>query len=61
MHLEPEPISPDCLTTRLVTVGGLTRSELLQELQSNVIPITQHNGRPFWSPISSSLTTFTIA
>ena len=41
MHSETEHIYPNCPTTitRTVDVGGLTKSELIQALQSNAIAI----------------------
>jgi hypothetical protein len=46
MHFETEDIYPDCPTiTRTVTVGGLTKSELIQELQKNAISINESGER----------------
>src|SRR5262249_27729122 len=50
MHREAEPIYPNCPTvTRTVTVGGLTKSELLQELQRNAISMNESAERLFAS------------
>ncbi len=46
MHAEPEQIYPDCPSiTRTVTVGGLSKSELLQELQRNAIAMNESGER----------------
>ncbi|GAC1652371.1 MAG: hypothetical protein NVS4B9_42580 [Ktedonobacteraceae bacterium] len=48
MYVETEPIYPECPTiTRTVTVGGLTKSELIQELQSNAISMNEAGVRVF--------------
>ena len=50
MHSETEPIYPDCPTiTRTVTVGGLTKSELMEELQRNAISMNESGERLFAS------------
>ena len=50
MHVDTEPIYPDCpTTTRTVTVGGLTKSELLEELQRNAISMNESAERLFAS------------
>jgi hypothetical protein len=50
MHIETAPIYPACPTiTRTVLVGGLTRSELLHELQRNAILMNESGARLFAS------------
>src|SRR5262245_24999684 len=50
MHCETEHIYPNCPTiTRTVQVGGLTKSELLQELQRNAISMNESAERIFAS------------
>ena len=50
MHAEPEQIYPDCPSiTRTVMVGGLTKAELLQELQRNAIAMNGSGARLFAS------------
>ena len=40
MHFETEPLYPACPTiTRIVSVGGWTKAELLQALQRNAIAL----------------------
>lgn len=42
MHFEPERIYPNCPTiTRIIQVGGLTRSEILEELQANAVALNE--------------------
>jgi hypothetical protein len=42
MHIETEQIYPDCSAIiRTINVGGLTKSELLQQLQSNAISMNE--------------------
>ena len=48
MHIETENIYPDSPTiTRTVHVGGLTKSELIQELQRNSISMNEYGERLF--------------
>jgi hypothetical protein len=48
MHFETEHIYPDCPTiTRTVQVGGLTKSELIEELQRNAISMNESAERLF--------------
>ena len=48
MHIETENVYPDCPTiTRTVDVGGLTKSELIQELQRNSISLNAYGERLF--------------
>src|SRR5688500_3781968 len=50
MHLETEPVYPNCPTiTRTVTVGGLTKSELIEALQRNAILMNESAERLFAS------------
>jgi hypothetical protein len=50
MHFETEHIYPDCPTiTRAVQVGGLTKSELMEELQRNAISMNESGERLFAS------------
>jgi hypothetical protein len=50
MHFETEHIYPDCPTiTRAVQVGGLTKSELMGELQRNAISMNESGERLFAS------------
>ena len=50
MHSETARIYPDCPTiTRTVQVGGLTKSELLEELQRNAISMNESGERLFAS------------
>jgi hypothetical protein len=50
MHIETENIYPDCPTiTRIVDVGSLTKSELIQELQRNAISMNVSAERLFAS------------
>lgn len=50
MHIETENIYPDCPTiTRTVDVGGLTKLELIQELQRNSISMNVSAERLFAS------------
>lgn len=50
MPLETEPIYPDCPTViRVVTVGGLTKAELLQQLRNNAISLNEYAERLFAS------------
>jgi len=50
MPFDTENIYPDCPTiTSTVTVGGLTKSELIQELQRNAISMNESGERLFAS------------
>jgi hypothetical protein len=50
MHLETEPIYPNCPTiTRTATIGGLTKSELIEALQRNAISMNESAERLFAS------------
>jgi hypothetical protein len=50
MHFETENIYPDCPTiTRPVTVGGLTKSELMEQLHRNAISMNESAERLFAS------------
>jgi hypothetical protein len=50
MHFETEHMYPNCPTiTRTVTVGGLTKSGLMEELQRNAISINEAAERLFAS------------
>jgi len=62
MHSETEPIYPDCPTiTRTVTVGGLTKSELIQELQRNAISMNESGERLFASDLfTTSATRYSV-
>ncbi len=48
MEIETGKIYPDCATfTRTVNAGGLTKSELIQELKRNTISMNAHGERLF--------------
>jgi hypothetical protein len=50
MHLETEPVYPNCPTiTRTVTVGGLTKLELIRALRRNAILMNEAAERLFAS------------
>ncbi len=62
MHFETEHIYPDCPTiTRTVTVGSLTKSELIQELQRNAILMNESGERLFASEqFTTSATRYSV-
>jgi hypothetical protein len=50
MPLEVEPIYPNCPTViRVVTIGGLTKAELLEQLQRNAILLNESADKLFAS------------
>ena len=52
MHVDTDEIYPICPTvTRAVTVGGLTKAELLEELQSNAVAMNESAERLFASDL----------
>lgn len=64
MHSETEPVYPDCPTViRLVSIGGLSKAELLQQLQDNHVSLNESADRLFASdrfttaPMRQALTT----
>jgi hypothetical protein len=62
MHVETEHMYPHCpAITRTVTVGGLTKSELLQELQRNAISMNESGARLFASDqFTTSATRYSV-
>ncbi len=63
MYSETMHVYPDCpIITRTVTIGGLTKSELLQALQRNSISLNESAERLFDSPhFTTSPTRSTIS
>ena len=52
MQFDTEHIYPNCPTiTRTVVVGGLTKSELLEELQRNSISMNESAERLYGGPV----------
>ena len=50
MHPEGEPIYPDCSTVvRVVTIGGLSKAELLEQLQDHHVSLNESARRLFAS------------
>jgi hypothetical protein len=50
MSAEVEPVYPDCPTViRVVTIGGLSKAELLQQLQSHRVSLNESANRLFAS------------
>lgn len=62
MHSETEHVYPNCLTVvRTVTVGGLTKSELMEKLQRNAIAMNESGARLFTSdPFKTAVTRYTV-
>ena len=58
MHFETQPLYPACTTiTRIVSVGGRTKAELLQALQRNAIALNESAERLFASDLFTTAAT----